>query len=123
MKISNIEKICHWLIFITFLGLCCTAIAADYFFSKEAILESFKNSLPILNIDIAPSDQLFIARLERRNTWDIHLYFGIGMFIISCIWAFTNIVKKNTKNLILKILIFSVYILNLFCNFSNIIIF
>lgn len=108
MKISNIEKICHWLIFITFLGLCCTAIAADYFFSKEAILESFKNSLPILNIDIAPSDQLFIARLERRNTWDIHLYFGIGMFIISCIWAFTNIVKKNTKNLILKILIFSV---------------
>ena len=44
MKISNIEKICHWLIFITFLGLCCTAIAADYFFSKEAILESFKNS-------------------------------------------------------------------------------
>lgn len=108
MKISNIEKICHWLIFITFLGLCCTAIAADYFFSKEAILESFKNSLPILNIDIAPSDQLFIARLERRNTWDIHLYFGIGMFIISCIWAFTNIVKKNTKYLILKILIFSV---------------
>lgn len=108
MKISNIEKICHWLIFITFLGLCSTAIAADYFFSKEAILESFKNSLPILNIDIAPSDQLFIARLERRNTWDIHLYFGIGMFIISCIWAFINIVKKNTKNLILKILIFSV---------------
>lgn len=108
MKISNIEKICHWLIFITFLGLCCTAIAADYFFSKEAILQSFKNSLPILNVDIAPSDQLFIARLERRNTWDIHLYFGIAMFIISCIWAFTNIVKKNTKNLIQKSLIFLV---------------
>lgn len=105
MKISNLEKICHWLMFITFLGLSCTSLAADYFFSKEAILESFKSSLPILNVDIAPSDQLFIARLERRNTWDIHLYFGIAMLVISFIWAFINISKKNTRNLIQKILI------------------
>lgn len=107
---NNIEKICHWLIFITFLGLCCTALAADYFFSKEAILESFKNSLPILNMDIAPSDQLFIARLERRNTWDIHLYFGIAMLLISFIWALVNISKKNSKNLVQKVLIIIVIV-------------
>ena len=45
---SKYEKILHWLILLAFLGLCATALAAEYFFSKEAILDSFKKSLQFL---------------------------------------------------------------------------
>lgn len=104
---SNIEKISHWMVLITFLGLVATALAADYFFSKEAILDSFKTSLPILNLEIAPSDLLFIARIERRITWDYHLYFGLAMSLATIVWFTTMIIKKNLKNKLFKVIIFS----------------
>lgn len=104
--ISGYEKVCHWLILIAFLGLCITALAADFFFSKEAILESFKNSLPIINLEISPADQLFIARLERRNTWDVHLYFGLAMLCITIVWLVINIVRSNYKHMIFKSILF-----------------
>lgn len=104
--ISKYEKILHWLILLAFLGLCTTALAAEHFFSKEAIMDSFKNSLPMLGISIAPADQFFISRIERRNTWDIHLYFGLVFTLILSIWLLINLVRKNKRYLIFKTIFF-----------------
>lgn len=105
--ISKNEKILHWLILLTFLGLCTTAIAAEYFFSKEALMDSFKKSLPMLEITIAPADQLFISRIARRDTWDIHLYFGLAFSFLLIIWVLINFKRKNKRYLIFKIIFFS----------------
>lgn len=95
--ISNKEKILHWFIFLSFLGLITTALAADFFFSKEAIMESMKSSLPMLNLDdvIAPADRLFIARIERRDTWDWHFYFGIVFGLSILFWIIISIFQKK----------------------------
>lgn len=109
--VSKYEKILHWLVFLSFLGLVVTALAANFFFSKEAIMESFKSSLPMLNLSITPAEQLFIARIERRETWDIHLYFGTIFIILLTIWLVLNIVKKNNRYFIFKFLFLLVHIL------------
>ncbi|MCT7563153.1 cytochrome b/b6 domain-containing protein [Aliarcobacter butzleri] len=100
------EKILHWLILLSFLGLCATALAAEYFFSKEEILNSFKISLPMVGANIAPVDQFFISRIARRNTWDIHLYFGIAFSIFLLIWITINLIRKNKKNAFIKTMLF-----------------
>lgn len=78
---KTIYKINHWILFFSFLGLVTTSLAAEFFFSKQAIMQSFEFSLGNLGIMISPVDQLFIARIERRNTWDYHFYVGIVFFI------------------------------------------
>lgn len=78
---KTIYKINHWVLFFSFLGLVTTSLAAEFFFSKQAIMQSFEFSLANLGIMISPVDQLFIARIERRNTWDYHFYVGIVFFI------------------------------------------
>lgn len=100
--ISKNEKILHWLILLAFLGLCTTALAAEYFFSKEALMDSFKKSLPMLEISIAPADQFFISRIARRDTWDIHLYFGLAFTTFLLIWIGINFKRKNKRYLLLK---------------------
>lgn len=106
MEISRIEKIIHWIVFLSFLGLLASSLAADFFFSKEAIMKSFVLSLPMVNTDIPPADQLFIARLERRDTWDIHFYFGVVFGLSITIWTLVNIIKKKTVMLFTKIILF-----------------
>lgn len=105
--ISKNEKILHWLILLAFLGLCTTALAAEYFFSKEALMDSFKKSLPMLEITIAPADQLFISRIARRDTWDIHLYFGLAFTTFLLIWIWINFKRKNKRYLLLKTFFFT----------------
>lgn len=104
--ISKYEKIIHWLMFLSFLGLATTALAANFFFSKEAIMESFKSSLPMLELNITPSEQLFIARIERRETWDIHLYLGLLFTILLSAWVVINLVRKNSRFIIFKSIFF-----------------
>lgn len=99
---SKYEKILHWLILLAFLGLCTTALAAEYFFSKEALLESFKKSLPMINIVIPPVDQFFMSRIARRDTWDIHLYFGILFSFLLVIWIGISLVRNNRRYVFLK---------------------
>lgn len=106
-KIIIIEKILHWLVLLSFLGLCTTALAAEYFFSKEAIMDSFKESLPMLNLEIAPVDRFFISRIARRDTWDIHLYFGFSFAFFTIIWIIINISKRNTNYLLFKTFFFT----------------
>lgn len=107
VKINKYEKILHWLVLLTFLGLCSTALAAEYFFSKEAIMDSFKKSLPLLDITIPPSDQFFISRIARRDTWDIHLYFGAAFGLFILIWTTINLIKRNKKFIVYKALFFT----------------
>ena len=87
--ISITRKINHWLLFVAFLGLCVTALAADFFFSKEALMNSFDFSLSDLNITIYPMDQLYIARIARRVTWDWHFYIGL-IFMLSNIYIIVS---------------------------------
>lgn len=100
------EKIFHWLLFISLLGLITTSLAAEFFFSKEAIMSSFQKSLPLLNIDIAPADQFFISRIARRDTWDIHFYFGAIFGSIIFLWTIVSIYRRNYNSKYLKLAFF-----------------
>lgn len=100
------EKFLHWMLLLAFLGLATSALAANYFFSKEAIMDSFKSSLPMLNLTIPPVDQLFISRIARRDTWDIHFYFGLAFVAMIILWLIVAFVNKNYKNIGLKVLMF-----------------
>lgn len=90
---SNITKVIHWCVFISFLGLVATALAAEFFFSKEAIMSGIDKALTMSDlfankdILIPPSDQLFIARILRRDTWDWHFYFGLFFGSLILVWV------------------------------------
>jgi uncharacterized membrane protein len=62
-------------------------------------MESFKFSFPILDIyDVGSADQLFIARIERREGWVWHFYGGcvlFGLMIVSLI----GLLKRNIKTI------------------------
>lgn len=107
------RKVSHWFFVLSFIGLCITALAADWFFSKEAILKSFDFSLNHLGLDIPPLDQMYIARIERRITWDWHFYSGIIFFISLAIAVFTKNFKlaTNISNYIKIAMIMSGFIL------------
>ncbi len=94
------SKLLHWVIFLCFIALGITALAANYFFSKEAIMESFNFSLPALDIEIAPSDQLFIARVARRDTWEIHFWIGVILGIVGLVKFLLFILKQKTHKLL-----------------------
>ena len=104
---NKYEKILHWLILLAFLGLCATALAAEYFFSKEAILDSFKKSLPMINATIAPVDQFFVSRIARRDTWDVHLYIGLAFFVFLIVWFAINLIRRNKRYLVFKAVFFT----------------
>jgi len=73
--------------------LIITAVAGYYIFSKENIIESLNNAVSLINtnyppedqINIAPADAFFIARIERRFDWWMHyiagLTFGVSLLI------------------------------------------
>ena len=84
------------MIFLCFIALGITALAANYFFSKEAIMDSFAFSLSSLDIEIPPSDQLFIARVARRDTWEIHFWIGVILGFISIMKFALFIFKQKT---------------------------
>lgn len=104
---NKYEKMIHWFILFAFLGLCTTALAAEYFFSKEEILNSFKVSLPMVGASISPVDQFFISRIARRETWDNHLYFGIAFIIFLAVWIAINIIKRNKRYVLFKSIFFA----------------
>ena len=97
---NTFYKINHWTLVLAFLALACTALAADFFFSKEAIMKSFEISTPQLNLTIAPADQLFMARIARRVTWDWHLYSGILFFTSIMLISFKYRRFKDYKSLL-----------------------
>ncbi len=80
------KKILHWTVFLSFLALCATSLAAEYFFSKEAIMKSLQISLPMINHSIEPVDQLHIAKIMRRDTWDFHFFSGVIFGIALLFW-------------------------------------
>lgn len=106
IKIAKYEKILHWFVFMSILGLFSTSLAAEYFFSKEAIMDSFKESLAILDLKINPAEYFLISSIARRNTWDIHLYFGLAFATFFTIWFLIALARKNKKNKVLKVIFF-----------------
>jgi hypothetical protein len=70
-------------------------------------MDSFRESLPMLNLTIAPVDQFFISRIERRDTWDIHLYFGYAFTLFTSIWIVINLIKRSKNYLLFKTVLFS----------------
>ena len=72
----------HWIGLIGFFGSVTTALAANYFFSKEAIVNSFTYSFSVIGLDsVNITDRLFIARIARRATWHWHFYSGLLLFL------------------------------------------
>ena len=82
-KIYDISKILHWVFVPVLLAVVFTAIMNTTFFSKEAIMESFKFSFPNVDLyEVGAADQLFIARMERRVGWVFHFWSGCVLFSI-----------------------------------------
>ncbi len=94
-NMSNTSKILHWIIFLSFSALGITALAANYFFAKEAIMQSFAFSLPALDVEIPPCDQLFIARVARRDTWEMHFWIGVLFAVTGFAKFFLFVFKKR----------------------------
>jgi len=84
------------MIFLCFVALGITALAANFFFAKEAIMESFAFSLPAIDIEIPPSDQLFIARVARRDTWEIHFWIGVILGVVGIAKFALFMLKQKT---------------------------
>lgn len=104
----TIYKINHWVLFISLLGLIATSLAAEFFFSKQAIMQSFQFSLAEVGVTIPPVDQLFIARIGRRDTWDWHFWIGI-LFSIYLLISFLR-KKEKRESKILNISIIGFYV-------------
>ena len=99
---KTIYKINHWVLVFSFLGLVTTSLAAEFFFSKQAIMQSFEVSFGNLGIMVSPVDQLFIARIERRNTWDYHFYIGLIFFVSLAISIVRAKINDNDSSRFLK---------------------
>jgi cytochrome b561 len=106
-KTNKWHKINHWLLFILFLGLFFTAVMNTTFYSKEAIMKSFEYSFFMTGLEAGYADQLFIARMERREGWVFHFYLGVAFFALSLVRLFFYLRTKNKKLLTLSILFFS----------------
>lgn len=104
------RSILHFILAVLFFVLITSALSAEFFFSKEAILSSFSFSLDKIGATIAPVDQLFIARLERRFAWNWHQISGILFLPISLYLVYTSSFfnKKIKKILISLVLIMGV---------------
>jgi len=92
----NKRILTHIIIVIALLGLVMTALAAEFFFSKESIMIGLQHALGILEITIAPADQFFIAQVIRRVTWDWHFYIGM-FFLLGVILSFIQFVRNKSK--------------------------
>jgi len=102
MRSLDYGKILHWLFLVFFLVLGFTAIMNTTFYSKEAIMETFEFSFPMVELyDVAASDKLFIARIERREGWVFHFWVGVGAFVLTLLRLY--FVRKQKKSLLTKI--------------------
>lgn len=96
------RRVAHLALIIFTLGCFVAALAAEFFFSKEAIMGSFTYSLPKVGLNISPLDQLFIARMERRFAWEWHFFSGIGAIVayLSLLTAALYTKKKRKYHLL-----------------------
>ena len=100
-------KIAHWLIFLLFLSLVCSAFSANFFFSKKQIIDSFSYSFDALGLSVPLSDQIFIARVERRFAWAVHFWEGVIFFALM-IYNFFQVKKRlfNTFVFLMAVTLF-----------------
>lgn len=89
--VSKMRGFFHFIMAVTAFIVISSALSAEFFFSKEAIMDSMQFSLSEVGVLIYPVDQLFIARMMRRAAWDWHFYTGlvmsisyIGLLAIAC---------------------------------------
>lgn len=112
---STTNRLLHWSIFFAFLVLAYTETMNNFFYSKEAILKSFEMSMAALGYqDIPPLDRLFIARLERRESWMWHYYAGVIFVVLSTIrfvlFAFNKKRRYHALHISLFLIIVSQFI-------------
>lgn len=83
---TTANRLLHWGIFFALLVLAYTETMNMIFYSKEAIMKTFEFSFNALGYqDIPPLDRLFIARLERRESWMVHYYAGVVFIVLSSV--------------------------------------
>lgn len=101
-----LSKSIHWMAVIAFLGLFTTEIFNQYFFSKNAILESFAFSFSAVGLqDVPMTDRLFIAKLLRREVWIWHFWFGVAFMSLSVIRIAVSVYFKDFKNIAFQALL------------------
>lgn len=104
---SSLVRVLHWLIVLSFLVLLYTEITNMYFYGKEAILKSFEFSFPAVGLqDVPPLDRLFIARLERRETWMWHFWAGAMFVCLVALRFFIFLASCQKRNKLLHISLF-----------------
>lgn len=80
-------NVAHLLAIVLFMMAATSAFVNEVFYSKEAIMAHMDMALAIIGKSIPPVDQLFIARVLRRELWSWHFYFGAALFLVLTILA------------------------------------
>lgn len=116
---SGYNRILHWAIFFTLLVLAYTETMNTIFYSKEAIMKTFEFSFDALGYqDIPPLDRLFIARLERRDSWMIHYYAGIIFILLSSLRFVLFLLQKKKRYILLQVSLFSIIFIQFITGYS-----
>lgn len=111
------ERIIHWGSFFLILGLIGTAIMNTQYYSKEAIMESFQFSMPLVNLqDVDLASQLFIARYERRIVWDHHFIMGVFALALIIPWLYLFLTKPKKPSKAMQITFWTYF--SLFMTFA-----
>jgi cytochrome b561 len=111
-KFSKTEKTIHWLMVFVIAYLGFTAIVNEYWYSKEAIINSLEFSYPMLGLMLPDaSELLFIARMLRRGAWDWHFYGGVLLALLLIIKIYLWFYKKKYTNIVLNAVIMPLLII------------
>ena len=106
-----INKLSHTTLLILISITIITAIINTTLFSKPNLMEVISYSLTVAEIELEPTDTLFIARVIRQQLWEVHFYIGAALFLISTFLFVRYFINHRKNQTIKKSLIFNFNVL------------
>ena len=76
------ERVLHWIVAVLFFAAAGLAIVNQTLYSKESIMEVLDYAMPLVGVELMPADQLFVARLLRREAWLWHYWLALSGSIL-----------------------------------------
>ncbi|MDD3467034.1 MAG: cytochrome b/b6 domain-containing protein [Campylobacterales bacterium] len=112
-------RLFHILLIIVFIVLAFSGIVPSTILSKEAIIENIAVGAVMSDIVIAPADMLHVARMVRREMWDLHTYVGFVFIILVFTYLYLIISNRWGKYKTLMQLHISIFSLAILFQFTT----
>lgn len=113
MSLYNTRRFLHLIAAFAFLFALFLALMNIYWFSKEAIIESFEFSFAFTGIQAAYNDQFFVSRMLRREGWEWHFWVGSVMTVALIGIAIISAISKDMMSKQLKLFSYLVLVIGL----------